>query len=659
MKITRNNKKTSSLNLNSSNNISTSNFIISLDYSLENLYQILIKNPLLVNKEDKKGETLLSYSIERNKNDIFDLILTSPILDLKYQNKEGNSYLHIAVQYERENMIIKLIKKGIFLNFQNNDGNTALHFAHLIGNTNIIKILIENNIDFTLKNNLGEIAEQCYTGNNKSNSNVDYDILSDSDINDDLIKQNDNNNLETKTNKLIKFSDDNIINKNREFNLSLSDRFNNYNKIKSQNIYFKKKENIINNEENNINDNLNISLESNEINKKLEDDDDLYSLTSSLDNQRKSNLDKINISSTTNQNTNTNHYHINTNKITEDDDIVNINNNEICGNSIKRNNFSVLNKLNNYDLTNNIDLNINNNINNERINYQKIFSDTTSTIKPKVEINEDFIFSSPYIEVLSQMINENNNNNNQLNNFMPAETKLKISLPDIRKVPYLNTSNNPIPIPNKDNSNNKTNNLFQETIISNPLLDFLNSINLKKYYKNLSTNGFDDINLIIEQTKENFLGITNENLKEAGIINPGERAKIIIKVQELANNFSYEIPKEVYYTCLDLKNSEKDINIIKLNKWLKSMNVGNLLNNFISNGYHSLELLLIQIYSKDPLTNEKLRDDLGIDKIGFRQRIINKLKDDGIKFQKKLKNKNVLVIEQNKNKEICNECNIF
>ena len=401
MKITKNNKKTSSLNLNSSNNISTSNFIISLDYSLENLYQILIKNPLLVNKKDKKGETLLSYSIERNKNDIFDLILTSPILDLKYQNKEGNSYLHIAVQYERENMIIKLIKKGIFLNFQNNDGNTALHFAHLIGNTNIIKILIENNIDFTLKNNLGEIAEQCYTGNNKSNSNVDYDILSDSDINDDLIKQNDNNNLETKTNKLIKFSDDNIINKNREFNLSLSDRFNNYNKIKSQNIYFKKKENIINNEENNINDNLNISLESNEINKKLEDDDDLYSLTSSLDNQRKSNLDKINISSTTNQNTNTNHYHINTNKITEDDDIVNINNNEICGNSIKRNNSSVLNKSKNYDLTNNIDLNINNNINNERINYQKIFSDTTSTIKPKVEINEDFIFSSPYIEVPS------------------------------------------------------------------------------------------------------------------------------------------------------------------------------------------------------------------------------------------------------------------
>ena len=46
MTIAKNNNIISSESLNSLNNISTSNFIISLDYSLENLYQILIKNPL-------------------------------------------------------------------------------------------------------------------------------------------------------------------------------------------------------------------------------------------------------------------------------------------------------------------------------------------------------------------------------------------------------------------------------------------------------------------------------------------------------------------------------------------------------------------------------------------------------------------------------------
>ena len=50
-------------------------FIINLDYSIQNLYEILIKNPFLVNQKDKKGETLLSYAIERDKNEIFDLII--------------------------------------------------------------------------------------------------------------------------------------------------------------------------------------------------------------------------------------------------------------------------------------------------------------------------------------------------------------------------------------------------------------------------------------------------------------------------------------------------------------------------------------------------------------------------------------------------------
>ena len=95
-----------------------------------------------------------------------------------------------------------------------------------------------------------------------------------------------------------------------------------------------------------------------------------------------------------------------------------------------------------------------------------------------------------------------------------------------------------------------------------------------------------------------------------------------------------------------------------MNKWLKSINVENLLNNFISNGYHSLELLLIEINCKEPITNQKLRDELNIDKVGFRQRIIIKLSDDSKKFINQLK-KNILIIDQKKSNEICNECYIF
>ena len=48
--------------------------------------------------------------------------------------------------------------------------------------------------------------------------------------------------------------------------------------------------------------------------------------------------------------------------------------------------------------------------------------------------------------------------------------------------------------------------------------------------------------------------------------------------------------------------------------------------NFVLNGYHSIELLLLQMESKYPITTEALRDEIGIDKVGHRSRIINKLK---------------------------------
>ena len=384
MKITQNKRKISEQNSNMNKNLIQNNFIINFDYSIQNLYEILIKNPFLVNQKDKKGETLLSYAIERDKNEIFDLILTSPVLDLNYQNKEGNSYLHLAVQFEREEMISKLIKKGIFLNFQNNEGNTALHFAHLTGNKNIINLLNNSNIDFTIKNNLGKIAEQESEKNENQSSLIfnDNSKFNDNEFNkgNDILQNY--NQISSELNKTIKieWSDDDVMKKNRKLNLSLSNNLNsNNNQLKSYQIYKKninifKSKSLLDNNSIKINKKLSINLD---------EDDDLYSLTSSIENQRKCNLVKIkNFSSTTQ--TNTNHYYNQTNKISEDDDIVNINqyNNEINGKLIKKHNTSISLKTKNNSLINNIiDLNIEKNIINERINYQKMFSDTNSTIK--------------------------------------------------------------------------------------------------------------------------------------------------------------------------------------------------------------------------------------------------------------------------------------
>jgi len=60
---------------------------------------------------------------------------------------------------------------------------------------------------------------------------------------------------------------------------------------------------------------------------------------------------------------------------------------------------------------------------------------------------------------------------------------------------------------------------------------FLKSINLEDYTMYFIKNGFDDLNLLIDQIKTEQ-GINDTNLKDIGISLAGERAKILIKLEE-------------------------------------------------------------------------------------------------------------------------------
>ena len=61
--------------------------------------------------------------------------------------------------------------------------------------------------------------------------------------------------------------------------------------------------------------------------------------------------------------------------------------------------------------------------------------------------------------------------------------------------------------------------------------------------------------------------------------------------------------------------------------------------------------------SKNPITDEILKDEIGIEKIGHRSRIINKLNEDAKSTYNKWK-KSVLIIGADLTKKIC-DCNIF
>ena len=800
--------------------------IISTNFQVETLYHIIIKNPHLVNTKDQKGETFLSYAIKRRNIENAELILTSPLLDYKYQDKNGNSYLHLAVINRLENIAKILIEKGIDINLQNNEGNTALHFAYNTGDMNLIRLIIESKADFTIKNNNGLIGEEIKEGtfpeildvsnnnlnkniindisisdnkdNNKNNPkeldlNPDYEIKDYSNPNNEIImnekcqvnksiKMDWDNNEINGNSKLTNNNNSNIVNTSNNINQSLSQQ---NSKIKFSLVNFSYSEDE-NNEET-----LKNKQKITEI-KNCAQSSDIFDLASSATYQEK--LANMNNSHTVGEpkiiqkkessdsNTNDDIVNININKINNNQnkqqllmDNNSININDIIQNGIQLSQMSFQtsyengrkNMISNVSNSNNENglpyksednkkdkiFNENLNFGNGKINiydfcksltkeemnqnqFQYLKKDSegissnndynninkSNTIQSKIEPNENFAFS-PFASLKKPLNNQlngselnitNNNNSNNFNNFnINKEIKniekqnikeyktLSTSSPKINKYNVLKENNIEIKsqksqtleeinkknkIYNRNNRNiNKFNQNLSETNLNNfstknntkinldcplnstqdvfnsfhksqdSLNKFLSEIRLEKYYSLMKSNGFDDVQLLINQTKTGIAIIDNQ-LKSAGINIPGDRAKILIRLQEKAGNFNFIVPKEVYYICQNIEDYGEDNNINKIKNWLEELKIDNYLDNFVKNGYHSLELMLLQMESKNPITEEILKDEIGIDKIGHRSRIINKLNEDAKVAYNKWKN-SVLIIGD-LTRKIC-DCNIF
>ena len=810
--------------------------IISNDLPLRSLYQILLKNPTLVNEIDNKGETLLSYSIKRKKIDICQLILTSKILDLSYQDKNGNSYLHLATINQLEGVVKTLIEKGIYINMQNNDGNTPLHLAYLNDNIPIINILRNNKIDTKIKNNERKIAEELKKmkdylkienknqkgKDNKISKNIKEAKLNNQKIDKQLKNQtinlntnnNNNSNIKNKvyrgnyscSNSIKKIINKNIDNKNTTMNSNLNKNIFNNNYVNSS----KKKENkdknhtnrtspfleekimkkqqskksikntnknkIFTKEENNINiknkinlldrgnntsgetksksgtyqekinyikeqekiKNINININSNK-----EKGKDIFNIAESIDYKQK----LVHTSELNTQIVKSPNYEIKK-KIFKEDKINNINDEDIVNFNEKKieskkqiineviidyknddfeekenHNFND-NEYDEEDYYSNFkfvdDNNYNNNFNNDSLNKydeEKILEQNKSSlnffenslfnnhfqqkkskngfqgrnyaefqknkevdktyktnkeVKISIKSNKEYSYNvKPFDSTKDKKNNKNRKENINKNNiFKSYAIDLQSQKRKTFSNKYFKENKNDSSTENKLNpyitNNNYYTNILSNNMMNsdnlihkinhNPLKEFLSQINMIKYMKNFIESGFDDINLIIEQAQKGIY-IKDNELKEAGIILPGDRAKILIRIQEKAKNFPFAVPKNVYYTCNDLNMIENDENIYNLNNWLKNLKIENYLTNFIDNGYHSIELLLLQMESKNPLNVEILKNELGIDKIGHRSRIINKLKDEGRSYNNKLKTSILLLGDGEKNKNC--DCLIY
>ena len=192
------------------------------------------------------------------------------------------------------------------------------------------------------------------------------------------------------------------------------------------------------------------------------------------------------------------------------------------------------------------------------------------------------------------------------------------------------------------------------------LIHFIEEINLpKKYADILLDNGFDDLELLILQTKSG-VALTDQNLKVIGINPPGNRAKILIHLEELAGKFPFLLEKKIYYNEIIMNNNSS------LYQFLSSINLEEYIEIFRKNGYYNAELMYIQMECENPITEDILKKDFGLNKIEHIKRIILNLNECSKNYVKSLRKRNVdnkiyksIVIEGNPCCKACDTCIIF
>ena len=537
-----------------------------------------IENPMT-------SDTLIHYLCLNDDN--YPLIkLIGPIsIEKEKKNKLGQTLLHVAVKNKSYKIVKYLIESGSNIQSKDIKNNSILHTAVIGGDLNIIQLILKKNPNMNITNN---------------NKETPLDIAK-------KMKRKDLYNY-------LKNFNEKINNKNFK-NIKFNNLIKNENIIKGKK-HEKKNKSILNN----------LSMNNCSLDTKNETDSQSFNIYKKKIITKESKIfvtKKIRSNKTINLNISFNH-----NKTPS-----------------KKNSFNSINKLSPMFKTRLIYRKTTPKIMEKQCTLIEFENDSETYdynpeskrkyFSPKIsKLNSNKSFSNNKYESLNDIIDEekiitDRNYKNRIkfknNNCSPISLHIGSYSPKLKIKEVKKTIIHKSPFYSFINEEDK------DDICVKKLLQFLKEIGMQNYGNLLISEGFDDISLIIKQMKEGY-PILDDTLKEIGIIQPGDRAKILIRLQEISNGFSFEFPFEQVY----FKNNGSIL------KWLEKEGLSKYNKNFLDAGYQSLELLLVQMVSKYKIDDSILKNDLFIFNDKARKQIIASLETNSIKYMNELsKKKNV------------------
>ena len=538
-----------------------------------------IENPMT-------SDTLIHYLCMNDDNYPLIILIGPKSVEREKKNKLGQTLLHVAVKNKSYKIVKYLIENGSNIQSKDIKNNSILHTAVIGGDLNIIQLILKKNPNMSITNN---------------NKETPFDIAK-------KMKRKDLYNY-------LKNHSEKNINKKFKYNIEFNNLIKNEKIIKAKK-HEKKNKSILNN----------ISMNNCSLDTKNETDSQSFNIYKKKIITKESNVfavKKIRPNKTINLNISFNHNNT----------------------PSKKNSYNFINKLSPIFKT--------------RLVYRKT---TPKLIKKQctlIEFENDSEtydynpepkakYFSPKIKKINSKRSFFNNKYDSLNDIID-EKKLITDRNHKNLIKHKNNNNAPISlhigsyspkykirevkktIIHKSPFYSFRNEEDKEDICVKKLLQFLKEIGMQNYGNLLISEGFDDISLIIKQMKEGY-PVLDDTLKEIGIIQPGDRAKILIRLQEVSNGFNFEFPFEQVY----FKNNGSIL------KWLEKEGLSRYNKNFLDAGYQSLELLLVQMVSKYKIDDSILKNDLFIFSDIARKKIIASLETNSIKYMNELsKKKNV------------------
>ena len=105
-------------------------------------------------KEGKHGQTVLHAAIEQNRLDIVIYLLKNGA-NVNSKDARGGEPIHIAAMQNRIDAIKFLIRKGANVNARNDYADTPLHYAAFNNSTGAIRLLLDRKAKVNQKNRSG------------------------------------------------------------------------------------------------------------------------------------------------------------------------------------------------------------------------------------------------------------------------------------------------------------------------------------------------------------------------------------------------------------------------------------------------------------------------------------------------------------------------